>query len=613
MSKPLYLERGRWWYQILKGGSNNKSLLLQAFGFFCLATGVFGPVWAQRCRFSAGTECWAVTGDGEGPYFRATGGNGGGYLEAKDLHIQQSWYFSAPAYFLGDKSGSLGRYLRYDQRTSNPGASTSGRDVVLSGGGIEIWYNTPVNPGTTWTSMSILLESTGWRYTTSGLEVSDADMLTVLSNLSSLRILGEYSSAVDVGGLDNVVLEPLSSFTYPTAITCQSSCLSFAGYSSLNATSWSWVFPGATPATSTAQNPTNVCFPSAGNYTVTLTTSNGCITDTANQKVRVQGTYRQNLPVFVCKGSTYTLPDGTVTDTATTFVDSLKSVQGCDSLVTLRVSVGQPDSTPVQALICAGQRYLVGSQSFTQTGDYKPVLKNRFGCDSTIQLALEVVPLKTGFRSVTVCEKDTVFDGDTAYLSEGVFTRKLISKPTGCDSMHTTEIKRIRLNLKTLPDTIVEYLAEFNLVAFSPGENLRYAWQPDSLVNCAACSVTKTIALHSTTYLVSVTDTVYQCRANASFAVKVECPVSLPNLLLVNGDGRNDYFYLKDLPCYRKVLSLKVYNRWGNLIFSQADYPVLPEFPLWNPKEGGVYFYLLELDEFEAEPKRYVGWVEVVR
>ncbi len=582
-------------------------------GIFCLMAGVAEPLWAQRCRFSTSTECWAVTGDGDGPFYIATGGNGGGYLQAKDLHIQQSWYFSAPGYFLGDKSGSLGYYLRYDQRTTNPGASSSGRDVVLSGGGMEIWFDTPTNPGTAWTSMSVLLEASGWRYTTSGLPVNDVDMLTVLSNLTSLRILGEYSSAVDVGGLDNVVLEPLSSFAYPTATTCASSCLGFVSYSNLNASSWNWVFPGATPATSTAQNPANICFASAGKYKVTLMTGNGCITDTATQNVVVRGTYRENVAINICKGTMYVLPDGTVTDTSTVNVDSLKSVLGCDSLVTLRVTVGRPDSIAVRAVICAGQVYAVGNQTFTERGIYKVVLKNRFGCDSTVNLLIVVPETRTSFRSVTACERDTVLDGDTAYMGEGTFSRKLVSKRTGCDSVHTLEIKRIRLDLKTLADTVVVYDSELRLVAFSPGENLRYEWQPEDRVQCVDCAQTVSRAIRNTIYTVTVTDTVYQCRAEASFQVKVECPIFLPNLVTANGDGRNETFYLKDLPCYRKVLSLKMYNRWGGLVFSQTEYPMVSEYPLWKPTEGGVYFYALEVDEFEASPKKYVGWVEVVR
>src|SRR5207237_5282702 len=40
---------------------------------------------------------------------------------------------------------------------------------------------------------------------------------------------------------------------------------------STTASKYSWVFPGGTPATSTAQNPGNVTFGAPGTYTISLT------------------------------------------------------------------------------------------------------------------------------------------------------------------------------------------------------------------------------------------------------------------------------------------------------------------------------------------------------
>ncbi len=58
--------------------------------------------------------------------------------------------------------------------------------------------------------------------------------------------------------------------------------VSFTDQSSANAESWSWSFPGGTPATSTAENPT-VTYTTAGTYDVSLTVSNAAGDDTEIQ------------------------------------------------------------------------------------------------------------------------------------------------------------------------------------------------------------------------------------------------------------------------------------------------------------------------------------------
>jgi len=47
-------------------------------------------------------------------------------------------------------------------------------------------------------------------------------------------------------------------------------CISFTDLSTCNPTSWHWLFFGATPDTSTQQNPTNICYYTPGTYPVTL-------------------------------------------------------------------------------------------------------------------------------------------------------------------------------------------------------------------------------------------------------------------------------------------------------------------------------------------------------
>lgn len=66
---------------------------------------------------------------------------------------------------------------------------------------------------------------------------------------------------------------PVANFTSNLTSGCPGVCIQFTDISVFNPTSWSWSFPGGTPATSTAQNPL-ICYNTPGVYQVTLTATN---------------------------------------------------------------------------------------------------------------------------------------------------------------------------------------------------------------------------------------------------------------------------------------------------------------------------------------------------
>ena len=82
-------------------------------------------------------------------------------------------------------------------------------------------------------------------------------------------------------------LPPVAAFTASQTNFCQNSCINFTDNSTNNPTGWAWTFPGGTPATSTLQNPTNICYNTAGSYTATLTATNGNGSSTTSQTLTV--------------------------------------------------------------------------------------------------------------------------------------------------------------------------------------------------------------------------------------------------------------------------------------------------------------------------------------
>jgi gliding motility-associated-like protein len=74
------------------------------------------------------------------------------------------------------------------------------------------------------------------------------------------------------------------------------------------------------------------------------------------------------------------------------------------------------------------------------------------------------------------------------------------------------------------------------------------------------------------------------------------------NVVTSNGDGNNDYLTFDNLKLYPEN-SIKIYNRWGRLVYSTDNYK-----GDYVPDEAGTYMYL-----FTAGGNSNKGWFEVVK
>ncbi|MCE3279950.1 MAG: hypothetical protein K0S44_2141 [Bacteroidetes bacterium] len=114
---------------------------------------------------------------------------------------------------------------------------------------------------------------------------------------------------------------PEAEFSGTPTVMCEAGCVAFTDLSTNSPTSWSWSFPGATPATSTLQNPTNICYTSDGSYDVQLIATNASGSDTLLKPgyitvgVPEQVTISGNLLITSCEETVLTAvpSDGTYT------------------------------------------------------------------------------------------------------------------------------------------------------------------------------------------------------------------------------------------------------------------------------------------------------------
>ncbi|MBS1636087.1 MAG: gliding motility-associated C-terminal domain-containing protein [Bacteroidetes bacterium] len=127
----------------------------------------------------------------------------------------------------------------------------------------------------------------------------------------------------------------------------------------------------------------------------------------------------------------------------------------------------------------------------------------------------------------------------------------------------------------------------------------------DNLTSIAGC------------YAITAVDSFGNESAQSEIMCIDNCPeYELPNVITVNGDGVNDFFKaIKNR--FVKDIDLKVYNRWGQLVYETTD----PAFN-WDGKviqtrqlcSEGTYFYVCQVNEIRVKgitPRYLRGFVQV--
>lgn len=142
--------------------------------------------------------------------------------------------------------------------------------------------------------------------------------------------------------------------------------------------------------------------------------------------------------VSICSGESYSIV-GNNYDSTGTYIDTLLSSIGCDSIVTTNLTVNPIFSIVFSDTICSGQSVTVGTNIYDSTGVYFDTLSTVNGCDSIILTDLFVQNSSASFtiNSLSICEGDTAFVGPSFYLSSGNYLDTLINV-NGCDSIVQT-------------------------------------------------------------------------------------------------------------------------------------------------------------------------------
>ncbi len=138
-----------------------------------------------------------------------------------------------------------------------------------------------------------------------------------------------------------------------------------------------------------------------------------------------------------------------------TYFDLLQSSSGCDSLVTLHLNVLQSVVEHQSISICRGQSYIVGSQSFDQSGSYSIYLQRNNGCDSTVYLNLTILDSSITRLHASICPADSFWFHNQWIRSAGTYTHHF-TRTNGCDSLVILQVQQLPASTTTLSAAICQ-------------------------------------------------------------------------------------------------------------------------------------------------------------
>ncbi|TAK42608.1 MAG: T9SS type B sorting domain-containing protein [Saprospiraceae bacterium] len=416
------------------------------------------------------------------------------------------------------------------------------------------------------------------------------------------------------------------SISVSDTVVCAGDCISFST-GSFWPISYAWSFPGATPDTSSEQNPQNICYPTPGLYPVTLIYENCFNRDTITKTDYIQvlpaplpNGPAQNETVLIlgdsaileacATGDSYAwspptglsctdCPSPVASPAASTTYTLLVNADGpCTDTCTYSVLVGTPPIagfSPAQSAICEDE--CVGF-SFTGSGPVDSYSWHFPGGEPATS---------TGAAPQGIC-----------YPAAGSYPVLLVVQNAfGADSLLVENFVTVTPQVELTGEAVQPFSLAFGdtvqLTACATGGS--YAWSPPDGLSCTDCPAPVLVATVSASYTLEVSNGGAVCAATCEYPVTVSFDerIYLPNAFSPNADGINDVFtaYGK----HHRVESLQIFHRWGGMAYDGRG-----ETAAWDgtskglPAQPGVYVYLLHYtDTRTGEMEMKSGEVVLVR
>jgi hypothetical protein len=190
---------------------------------------------------------------------------------------------------------------------------------------------------------------------------------------------------------------------------------------------------GSNPTFTTLPDQVGVSSGTLNNFALNGPTSNWVASGAGITAVGVQPSYTVTLANEICQGGSYVLGSQTLTASGT-YNETFTSSNGCDSLVTLQLTVHPIVTTTQTVNACNAYQWMQNNTTYTTSGIYTDTVTGTFGCDSILALDLTINQPTASSETVTACGSYEWAHNGVTYTASGLYT-DTIPNVSGCDSI----------------------------------------------------------------------------------------------------------------------------------------------------------------------------------
>ena len=188
-----------------------------------------------------------------------------------------------------------------------------------------------------------------------------------------------------------------------------------------------------------------------GTYEDTLTSINGCDSLIVLSLTVTNPIYAQ-FSATICSNEVYQLGNHHYS-TAGIYIDTTIGMNGCDSFTILTLNVLPSFDSSITFTSCAGELITYNNVVYTTSGDYSQLFTSVNGCDSLIHIHISILPIITSYTSYNICRGTSIRTGANIHVGPGVYFDTLQSF-NGCDSIAQTSLYLLNATTESTFETV---------------------------------------------------------------------------------------------------------------------------------------------------------------